>query len=84
VTKPVTLDVTFNGGYAGNAMDPGGARIGFSAKGSLKRSDFGVAAGIPAPGSTMGVGDLVQFELETEMLKPKEAAAATPPAAPKS
>jgi polyisoprenoid-binding protein YceI len=30
-------------------MDPH-ARIGFSAHGSLKRSDFGMAFGVPAPG----------------------------------
>ncbi|HVY89797.1 MAG TPA: YceI family protein, partial [Hyphomonadaceae bacterium] len=53
VTKPLTLDVTFNGGYGGMAQDPH-ARIGFSAKGSLKRSDYGVSFGIPTPGSNMG------------------------------
>ena len=42
VTRPVTLDATFNGGYAGHPMDPH-ARIGFSARGTFKRSDFGIA-----------------------------------------
>src|ERR1700761_5892616 len=28
VTKPVVLEVTYNGGYPPNAMDPGGARVG--------------------------------------------------------
>ena len=36
-------------------MDPSGSRVGFSAHGTLKRSDFGIAFGIPAPGTTMGV-----------------------------
>ncbi|HEY1753176.1 MAG TPA: YceI family protein [Caulobacteraceae bacterium] len=66
VTAPVTLDVTYNGGYAANSYDPGGARIGFSAHGSLKRSAFGVSAGIPAPGSSFGVGDQVDIAIETE------------------
>jgi polyisoprenoid-binding protein YceI len=66
VTKPVTLDVTYNGGYPPNSFDPGGARVGFSAKGTLKRSAFGVSSGIPAPGSTMGVSDEVDFAIETE------------------
>lgn len=34
VTRPVTLEVTYNGGYAGHPMDPY-ARIGFSAQGTL-------------------------------------------------
>ncbi|WP_217438551.1 YceI family protein [Fertoeibacter niger] len=69
VTKPVTLNVTFNGGYAGHPLDAG-ARIGFSAEGSLLRSDFGLTAGIPAPGTTMGVGDRVEVMIEAEFLNP--------------
>ncbi len=69
VTRPLTLDVTFNGGYAGHPMDPN-ARIGFSGHGKLKRSDFGIAFGIPAPGSTMGVGDEVEVVLEAEFTGP--------------
>lgn len=74
VTKPVTLDVRFNGGYAGHPMDPNG-RIGFSADGVLKRSDFGVSIGVPPPGSTMGVGDEVLFTIETELTGPPWAGA---------
>lgn len=66
VTRPVTLHVRYNGGYPGMALDPGG-RIGFSARGSLKRSDFGIGFGLPAPGSNMGVFDEVEIIIETEM-----------------
>ena len=66
VTKPVVLEVTYNGGYPPNAMDPGGARVGFSAHTVFKRSGFGVSAGIPAPGSTMGVSDDVEVAIESE------------------
>jgi polyisoprenoid-binding protein YceI len=69
VTLPVTLDATFNGGYAGNAYEPA-ARIGISAKGSLKRADFGVKEGIPPPGSTMGVSDNVDIIIEAEFMGP--------------
>lgn len=69
VTKPVVLDVTFNGGYPGFEMDPQ-ARIGFSAHGSFNRSDFGLSYGIPPPGTNMGVSDRVDFAIETEMLGP--------------
>lgn len=55
-------------------MDPH-ARTGFSAHGVLKRSEFGIVYGIPAPGSTMGVGDEVSFTIEAEFSEP----AWTPP-----
>ncbi len=74
VTKPVTLEATYNGGYAGHPMDPH-ARIGFSAHGTLKRSDFGISYGIPAPGTMMGVGDEVTVIIETEFNGPPLAAA---------
>jgi polyisoprenoid-binding protein YceI len=69
VSQPVTLMAKFNGGYAGHPFDPN-ARIGFSAKGSLKRSAFGVAYGIPAPGTTMGVSDAVEVIVEAEFTGP--------------
>jgi polyisoprenoid-binding protein YceI len=75
VMRPVSLTVTYNGGYAGNPFDPH-ARIGFSARGSLKRSEFGVAFGIPAPGSDMGVSDDVDVIIEAEFSGPPW----TPPA----
>ena len=64
VTKPLTLDVTYNGGYPANAMD--GARVGFSAHGVIRRSAFGMGFGVPAAGSKMGVGDDVEVMIETE------------------
>jgi polyisoprenoid-binding protein YceI len=69
VTKPVTLEMTFNGGYAGHPYDPN-ARLGFSAKGTFKRSDFGIAYGIPPPGETMGVSDDVRVVVEAEFNGP--------------
>lgn len=75
VTKPVTLHVKFNGGYPGHAMDPN-ARIGFSAHGVFKRSDFGIAYGVPEPGSTMGVSDEVKVQIEAEFSGPPLQAAA--------
>ena len=69
VTRPMALDVTFNGGYAGHPMDPQ-SRIGFSARGVLKRSEFGMIYGIPAPGTTMGVSDAVEVQIEAEFNGP--------------
>ena len=74
VTRPVVLEATFNGGYEGHPMDPH-ARIGFSAHGSLQRSEFGIAFGIPAPGTTMGVSDTVDVIIEAEFSGPPFAGA---------
>jgi polyisoprenoid-binding protein YceI len=77
VTHPVALDATFNGGYAGHPMDPH-ARVGFSARGSLSRSQFGMSFGVPEPGSTMGVGDKVDVVIEAEFNGPAWAAQPQP------
>lgn len=55
---PVSLDVTFNGG----APDPltQQHKLGFSAHGELRRSDFGLGDWVPA------VANEVRFEIEAE------------------
>lgn len=65
-TKPVVLETTFNAGYPKGGPDPSGARIGFSAHGVFKRSDFGMANFIPAPGTHFGIGDEIEVIIETE------------------
>jgi len=65
VTKPVTLDVTIN-----RAADDSFAKaykLGFSATGVLKRTDFGVDLYAPL------VSDEVPFKIEAEFVMPKEA-----------
>jgi polyisoprenoid-binding protein YceI len=62
VTKPVTLDVTFNGGLAAHPMTRKAA-IGFTAKGTIKRSDFGVDFLIGI------VGDEVELLVDAEFQK---------------
>jgi polyisoprenoid-binding protein YceI len=69
VTRPVALNATFNGGYPGMALDPN-ARIGVSARGVLRRSEFGMTYGIPEPGSNMGVSDAVEVIIEAEFSGP--------------
>jgi polyisoprenoid-binding protein YceI len=58
VTKPVTLEVEFNG--VGPGMLGAGTRMGFSGTGQIKRSEFGVTGGRPFAGDTV---DLL-FEVE--------------------
>lgn len=68
-TKPAVLRVKFNGGYPGMQFDPN-ARIGFSATGQIKRSDFGMAQSILQKGSNMGVGDEIDVTIEAELSGP--------------
>jgi polyisoprenoid-binding protein YceI len=75
VTRPVVLEATYNGGYEGHPLDPR-ARIGFSAHGTLRRSEFGMGYGVPAPGTRMGVGDEVEIIIEAEFSGPPLASAA--------
>lgn len=61
VTKPVTLDVEFNG--VGPGLLGAGTRMGFSGVGRIKRSDFGVTGGRPF------AGDVVDLIFEVEFVK---------------
>jgi len=61
VTKPVTLDVTFN--KAGAHPFSGKYVAGFSATTTIKRSEFGMTYGLPA------VGDDIEVRLEIEGIR---------------
>lgn len=61
VTKPVTLDVQFNG--FGSGFPISGPRMGFSGMGKIKRSEFGVTGGRPF------AGDVVDLLFEVEFVK---------------
>jgi len=76
VTKPVVLHATYNGGYPGMAVYDPHARIGFSATGTLNRSDFGMGFGILPPNSHMGASDAVDIAIEAEFTGPAMQAAA--------
>ena len=62
VTKPVTLDATFNGAYAVQPFSKKPA-MGFSATGSITRSDFGLSTYVPM------IGDKVDIIIEAEFGK---------------
>lgn len=69
VARPLVLTGTYNGGYAGQPLEKN-ARIGFSAHGSLNRSDFGMTFGIPPPGTKMGLADTIEISIEAEFSGP--------------
>lgn len=60
VTRPVTMEVEFNqaGPSMGNTY-----RAGFDGEATIKRSEFGIAYGIP-----MGLGDDVKLHIEGEFI----------------
>lgn len=60
-THPATFDVTFNGSMAKHPM-MGVPKIGFSATGSIRRSEWGLDFAIPE------LGDEVTFAIETQMV----------------
>jgi len=64
VTRPVELEAEFLG------TDPTGlqgeTRIGFSARGTISRRDFGITVGLAADGTKIIVGDKVDLTLDIE------------------
>ncbi|WP_067841160.1 YceI family protein [Nocardia lijiangensis] len=64
VTKPVTLEVEWGG--VQDFGPTGDRHAGFSATGTIKRTDFGV--GGPMPGM---LSDAVKIELEIQLIEPK-------------
>jgi polyisoprenoid-binding protein YceI len=60
VTKPVTLDVTFDG--AGHGLVPLGTRLGFSGSTRIKRSEFGVSNMLQYASDDVDVIFEVEFE----------------------
>ncbi|MBP9234493.1 MAG: polyisoprenoid-binding protein [Hyphomonadaceae bacterium] len=63
VTRPVTLDVTYNGGMDSAVLYAGRPAVGFSARGMLKRSAFGLTR------YSEFVGDEVEIVIEAEFTR---------------
>lgn len=63
VTKPVTLDVEFNGSAADTPL---GTRAGFTATTAVNRKDFGVEFNMPLQGDAVLLGDKVEITLEVQ------------------
>jgi polyisoprenoid-binding protein YceI len=69
-THPITLDVTYNAGYRQHPMGFPMALLGFSARGTFKRSDYGMNVLLPANTGGVGVSDDVAIEIEAEFTQP--------------
>ncbi|GAB2641577.1 YceI family protein [Nocardia goodfellowii] len=64
ITQPVTLEVEWGG--VQDFPQAGERHAGFSATGSIKRTDFGVGGHMPGM-----LSDKVQIELDIELIEPK-------------
>jgi len=66
VTKEITLDATFEG----RAKDPwGGTRIGYSAKGKIRRSEFGLTWNQVLETGGVAVSDEVKISVEAQLVR---------------
>lgn len=72
VTRPVTFDATYNGSWAQHPAGVPISGIGFSARGTIRRSEFGVMALQPTTGPASGVADEVELLIEAEFNRPVE------------
>ena len=77
VTRPLTLDVTYNASHRQHPMGPQISLIGFSAQGSLSRSQYGVNSLPPTPSPAHGISDEVDVRIEAEFTRPVEGAPTT-------
>jgi polyisoprenoid-binding protein YceI len=67
VTKPVTLEVEELSEETKDGW--GKTRIGVTAKGKLKRSDFGLAFNMPLEGGGVVIGDEVKITFDIQLVK---------------
>ena len=74
--RDVTREISFDVEYLGRTKDPwGGERIGFTAKTSIERKDYGLVFNIPLEGGGVMVGERVDITLDVEAVKEAQAAA---------
>ncbi len=69
ITKSVELDVEFFGTSV-FPMDQS-TRAGFSATGSISRSEFGISFNVPLGGDKVMISDKVNLELDVELVAPQ-------------
>ncbi|MGD9967107.1 MAG: YceI family protein [Hyphomonadaceae bacterium] len=73
-THPLTLDVTYDGSHSPHPTGMQLSSIGFSGRGTLQRSQFGINEMLPSPGGNDGVSDQVEVVIEAEFTRPIESA----------
>jgi polyisoprenoid-binding protein YceI len=78
-THPATFDVTYYGSHAQHPMGFPTAMIGFQAKTTISRAQYGLNVLQPmAAGGNDGVADQVEIVIEAEFTRPVDSGAAAP------
>lgn len=72
-THPVTFDVTYDGSHSPHPMGMQVSSIGFSARATIQRSQFGINELQPRAGND-GISDAVELVIEAEFQRPIESA----------
>lgn len=72
-THPATFDVTYDGSHSPHPMGMQVSSIGFSARTTIQRSQYGVNELLPRAGND-GVSDAVEIIIEAEFQRPIESA----------
>lgn len=73
VTRPISFDVTYNRSWRQHPLGGSEYLIGFSGRGTLRRSEYGMSELQPRGGDD-GIGDEVELLIEAEFLRPIEEA----------
>lgn len=83
-THPITLDVSYNASHAAHPMGFPMQLIGFSARGTFNRADYGLNVLQPSTGGdgSDGVSNQVELVIEAEFLREGAASATPAPAQP--
>ncbi len=71
-THPITLDATYDGSHSPHPFGFPTSSIGFSARGTFNRSQYGLNELIPSAGGNDGVSDQVSLIIEAEFTRPIE------------
>jgi len=74
VTHPATFDVTYNSSWRQHPMGMPVSGVGFSARGTISRSQYGLMVLQPTTGPNSGVADNVEIVVEAEFNRPLDQA----------
>lgn len=78
VTRPAVFDVTYNSSWRQHPSGAPISGIGFSARGVIRRSEYGLMVLQPTTGPDSGVADEVELLIEAAFTRPIEQAPAPP------
>ena len=74
-THPATFDVTYNGSWRQHPVGIPISGVGFTARGTINRADYGMGAGVPPAAEPQnGIGNEVELVLEAEFNRPLDQA----------